>query len=228
MDSNPADQGLVKAKEDAQKAVEASKVKGREASEKFIQAESAHKASMSAAQVADAALKKAEAEAKAAKEKEERAKKVLAAAKKDADGLSNAAKPKKVKVGIYSAPIKLNITPAAFAFEGELAPGGLKVTAGQPIDLPIKLQRLYGFNEEVKVKAVLKDVKGVKVAEAAVAKGKPDSLLKIQVEKTAPPGKYDIELQAAGKFGSANHTAKGNFQLIIEAPEEPKKVEEDK
>ncbi|MCH2364069.1 MAG: hypothetical protein MK479_05780, partial [Planctomycetes bacterium] len=136
--------------------------------------------------------------------------------------------PKKVKVGIYSVPINLKITQAAFAFEGELAPGGLKVKAGQPADLPITLQRLYGFNEEVKSKAVLKDVKGVKVADAAVAKGKSDSLLKIQVEKTAPPGKYDIGLQATGKFGSANPTVTGKFQLVIEAPEEPKKVEEKK
>ena len=228
VNTNPTDQGLVKAKEDAKEAAEASEAKGKEASEKFTQVENAHKASMDAARSADAALKKAEEEAKAAREREERAKKVLDAAKKDADGLSNAAKPKKVKVGIYSVPINLKITQAAFGFEGELAPGGLKVKAGQSADLPIKLQRLYGFNEEVKIKAVLKDVKGVKIADAAVAKGKPDTLLKIQVEKTSPPGKYDIELQATGKFGSANHTVKGKFQLVIEAPEEPKKVEEKK
>ena len=89
------------------------------------------------------------------------------------------------------------------------------------------IKRLYGFNETVKVKAAFKDAKGVKIAEIQVPKGKSDSMLKIVADPKAPVGKYDIEIQAAAKFGNANHVVKGNFQLLIEAPEEPEKKKDE-
>ena len=127
-----------------------------------------------------------------------------------------------MKVGVYSIPININITVAAFAFDGELAPpGGFRVKAGQTGELPVKMKRLYGFNGQVKVKAILKGAKGVKIAEIQVPKDKSDSMLKIEADQKAPVGKYDIEIQASAKFGNANQVVKSNFQLVIEAPEKP-------
>jgi hypothetical protein len=226
--NNPTDQALATARDEAEKAVKSAEEKSQEFAEKSGEAEKKHLASMAAAKVADEARKKAEDAAKAAKEKEGRAKKALDSSKKEADGLAKAAKPKKMKVGVYSVPININITTAAFAFDGQLAPPeGFKVKAGQTGDLPVTIKRLYGFNEPVKVKAALKDAKGVKIADIQVPKGKSDSMLKIVADPKAPAGKYDIELQAAAKFGNANHVVKGNFQLLIEAPEEPEKKKDE-
>ena len=220
--NNPTDQGLVTAKGEAEKAVKSVGEKNKELAGKSGEAEKKHLESMEVVRTADEARKKAEEEAKVSREKEGRAKKALDSSKKEADGLANAAKPKKMKVGVYSVPININVTVAAFAFDGELAPPeGFKVKAGQTGELPVKIKRLYGFNEQVKVKAILKGAKGVKIAEIQVPKDKSDSMLKIEADQKAPVGKYDIEIQAAAKFGSANQVLKSNFQLVIEAPEKP-------
>lgn len=225
--NNPADTNLVTAKAEADKAHQAAEQKNKDLSGKVPAAEKKHAEAMAASKATEEASKKLEEETKASKEKEGRAKKALDAAKKEADGLANAAKPKKTKVGIYSFPINLKITDAAFAFDGKLGPdGGFKVKAGTSGELPVKIQRLYGFKEQVKIKAVTGKAGGVKIAEIQVPKDKGESMFKVEVAKNAPVGKYEIQVEASAKFGSANQAVKSSFQLVIEAPDEPEKKDD--
>ena len=130
-------------------------------------------------------------------------------------------------MGIYSFPINLKITESAFAFEGKLGPdGGFKIKAGTSGELPVKIQRLYGFKEQVKIKAVPGKIKGVKIAEIQVPKDQGDSKFKVEVAKDAPAGKYEIQVEASAKFGSANQSVKSSFQLVIEAPEATEKKDD--
>ncbi len=221
---NPSDTNLVSAKAAAEKALQAAQKKSNEASGRLPAIEKKHAEAVSVSGAAAEAVKKADQEAKAIKEKAARAKKVLEAAKKDVTARSNAAKPKKTKVGIYSAPIKLRITASAFEFEGKVGPdGGFKVKAGSSADLPLKIKRLYGFKEQVNIKVVGALAKGVKIAGIKVPKDKVDSSFKIEVAADAAVGKHEVQVQADAKFGGANQVVKGSFQIVIEAPEATEK-----
>ena len=122
-------------------------------------------------------------------------------------------------MGIYSYPIKLKITDAAFAFDGKPGTEGVfKIKAGSSADLPLKIKRLYGFKEQVNIKVAGAMVKGVKIAAAQVPKDKVDSSFKIEVAADAPVGKHEVQVEAGAKFGGANQVVKDSFQIVIEAP----------
>ncbi len=226
-EKTPADTNLVSARAEAEKAHQAALKKSEEASGKLPAVEKKQADAVAAVTAAEGVKKKAEEEAKLAKEKAAKAKTDLEAAKKTAAGLANASKPKKTKVGIYSYPIKLKITDAAFAFDGKPGTEGVfKIKAGSSADLPLKIKRLYGFKEQVNIKVAGAMVKGVKIAAAQVPKDKVDSSFKIEVAADAPVGKHEVQVEAGAKFGGANQVVKESFQIVIEAPEAAVKKDE--
>jgi hypothetical protein len=170
-------------------------------------------------------------ETKAAKEKEipELAEKLKAAkteqekAAKDAEAAAAAAKPKKTKVHVPS-PLSLTIAPVPFELDIalELEGGVAKLAKGGKLELPLKLKRLYGFADPVRVEAALpQGLGGLKGAAIEVAKESAEGTLVLEAALDAPAGRHSIALKATSKLNNVSGEILKPLVLEIVEPPPP-------
>ena len=172
---------------------------------------------------ADKALAAAEAKLKAANEVKAAAEKAAAdaaaqakiaaelkpAADKRAADAANAAAPKDVQLFWPSTTTAIKITAAPITMTATAPAAAIKL--GARGELPVKLTRLYGFNEAVQVQAVLPGgVQGLTIAPLPVPAGQVDAKLIVQAAANATPGTHAITIKAIAPFNGQ--------QLAIEQP----------
>jgi hypothetical protein len=145
---------------------------------------------------ADADTAKAEAEKQLAAATEQ--KKTADAGKADADKrvkeVTDAAKPKTLNVVFYSMPVTVRI--AAAPVQLTIDQSTLELRAGQKLDLNLKLNRQFGFAEEVKVTLAGADATGVKAAETLIAKDAAEAKLMIDAGAAPKVGEHRVNVRA--------------------------------
>ncbi|MEK6236815.1 MAG: pre-peptidase C-terminal domain-containing protein [Planctomycetales bacterium] len=204
----------------AQDAANAEKVaKQKAAAAKDGEKEAAEKAAKEAkAKLDKANAEKAEAEKKskdAASQLKTAQTEKTSAQKKFTDAQNRAKKPANVNVYRPSTPITLKIA-AAPAEMAVTKPGALK--AGTKIEIPVKINRMYGFDGDVNLVVKLPSgTSGLKIANLKVAKGQNEGKLVIEAAENAKAGQFELTVQATLSFNGQNLTVEEKTPLTVEA-----------
>ncbi|MFQ3592300.1 MAG: pre-peptidase C-terminal domain-containing protein, partial [Gemmataceae bacterium] len=97
-------------------------------------------------------------------------------------------KPANVNTVTLSPPVRLEVLPKALA-KFSVATTNLNAKIGQKTELPVRVERLYGFDGEFKVKVELPSgVQGVNIAELTIPAGANEAKLLVEVPANAMPG----------------------------------------
>ena len=186
-----------------------------------------NEASKAAQAAAEAALKKAQEEfAKRDQQKKElTAKKDQAVKQKQAadKGVAAAKKkygPRDMTFAVMTQPVMVKIDAAPFVIR---LPEDVTTKVGQPVELEIKTERKYGFEDVVTVAVSLpRGTAGIPNSSARIEKGKPSGRAKIDVRKNAKPGDYMLVVKAAARFNNVPVTREQRVTLHVEAAEPEK------
>jgi len=121
-------------------------------------------------------------------------------------------KPRDVTITAYSKPVRLKVAPGPVVLT-EFASTN-SVRAGEKLELPVAIKRLYGFEDAVELTLTAPEqLKGIKPAKASIAKKENETRLALQTVAKAPPGDYQFKLQAELKLN--NQTLKIDRKIPI-------------
>jgi hypothetical protein len=128
--------------------------------------------------------------------------------------LREQAKPVELKISAASTRLTMKITPAPF--ELRVAPATLSLKPGARVEVPLTIQRLYGFADAVQVQFLVGNVPGMSGPPISIAAGKVDGRLLIEVPGNASPGTYPVTLHATAAYCGQSLTVKRKLTLTIE------------
>jgi len=205
------DEELKKADEAANQAGEALK----KAQEELKNAEDGQKeAKQKAVDEREEAKKKADEAKKLAEDRKKRAEDLKKQADSDLKNIKNAAKKKDVNFEVASAPIKVRIAREPFVIK-EVSP--VKVKQDGKAEITIKIERLFGYDEEVEVNFEGPDgVGGLSVKNAKIEKGQSEVKLELEAAGNANPGDHTAKIRFRHKNGNIRLDTREEFPLSIE------------
>jgi hypothetical protein len=210
---------LETAKKNAAAAEEVAKkgVEARAAAEKAL-AEASEKAKKAADE--KMAAEKAAAEAEASVKRAEQARQ---AAVQAANNARNIANPRNVSIGYPSTPITIKITPAPITVAVPAPGAALK--QGDKLEVPVTINRLYGFDNQVQFNVQLPGgVGGLSIPQLTIPQNQNQGTLVINAGSDATPGKHDLRLQANLQFNNQNVQLIETMPITIEKKSEEPKV----
>ena len=215
-----ANEDLKKAATDAETAkAEADKAAAVEADKQ--------KAADTALAEAQAAAKKAEG-AKVAAEKSaadiaatlKRAQAAKTAADKKVTTAVTGNKPADKNVAFISTPIRLRVVNTPLKLTAT-APAALK--QGAKVELPVVLERLYGFADQAEVTVELpKGVAGITVPKLTLTKDQKDGKFEVAAAADATPGDHTVTVRVKAKFNKLDVEATSQVVLKVEKVEAAK------
>ena len=203
-------------------AAEEAKKKALAEADAAVKARDAAKKTLADAQAAGAETEQQKAEKLAAAEAalkaaEEAVKKSEAAKKQAEDAAKQAAeraKPRDAQVAIFSAPITVKLAGSPVTLAAPEQP--VSVARGAKLEVPVGVQRLFGFADEVKISAKLPDgTKGIKAPEVAIAKDAGEGKLVIEASGDVAAGEHAIEIVAKVKFNGVDLESRAPAKLIV-------------
>ncbi len=163
-----------------------------------------------AAEEAKVNMEKAAVEADAKLKAAQQAKTTVDKRLTDAKTANN---PKDLQFAVISTPIKVRVMESCLQVAAPL-PGTLK--AGEKIELPVKVDRLYGFDDSVEVTLELPNgIKGVSANKLTLAKGQADGKFEITSAKDATPGEHSVTVRVKGKFNNIENQASQIMTLRV-------------
>jgi hypothetical protein len=190
LDAAKAEQTKLEAKKEPAAEPDALKA----AIEKTAKAEQVAAEAAKAKADADAAKVEVDKLFAAAAEQKKNADAGKADAEKRVKDATDAAKPKTLNVTFYSTPVTVKI--AATPVQLTLDQPTLEIRAAQKLELNLKLNRQFGFAEEVKVTLSGADATGVKAAETTIAKDAPEAKLTLDAGAAPKVGEYHVNVRA--------------------------------
>ena len=150
-----------------------------------------------------------------AKAKElEAAKQAQAAADADLKKASERAKPQEKKFHTLSEPIRIRIAPAPVKLP-EMPQQAVKPES--QVEVPVKVERLFGFNDEVQVSVSVPDTaKGVEAQPVSIPKDASETKLVLKAAKDAPPGEKEIRIDAKMKLNGEELVVSKTLKIRVE------------
>lgn len=192
------------------------------------------KAAAEAQAAAEKAMAEAESQAKAAAEAKTAAEKAAADAEaqvkeattvkqavdKAVTDATNAAKPKNINVSVPSPTVTLKVTGAPIRIEATAPAAG---KPGTTVEVPVKINRLYGFADVVQVTGKCASAeKDFKATDTSLAADAAEGKLPIEIGAEAKPGSYIFYVQASAKFNGADLSVGQDITVTVEAAEAAK------
>ncbi len=194
VDQKKDDAALVEAAAAADKAV-------TEANDKLKAATDGQVAATTASNDAAAKSKMAETEKNTAKQR--------------AAETAESSKPKQINAVYISTPIVVKIVSAPVTIDQPSAPGALK--QGQKIEVPISVQRLYGFTDAVEITLQpAPGTNGIKAAQINIPKDQTSGKLMVEADPKASLGDLQLTIKAKVNFNGQQLTADQTLPLKVE------------
>ena len=135
--------------------------------------------------------------------------------------LDQAVRPRNINHITYSQPVTIQV--AEYPIELADLPK-TTVKQGETKELPIKLTRLYGFNETVSGQVRLPSgVSGMQVQNISIPKDKQDATAKITAQANATPGEHVVALVVTLTFNGQRLTFDQPFTVVVEKVDPEKK-----
>lgn len=180
----------------------------RTAAEKAL-SDASVKAMESAQAKADAEKAAAEAEAKVKSAEQARQTAIQAA-----NAARNKANPRNINIGLPSTPITIKITAAPVTIAIGASPA---IKQGSKLEIPITINRLYGFTNPVQFNVQLPSgVGGINVAQLTIAANQNQGNLVVNTANNATPGRHELTLRASLQFNNQNVQLTETLPLTIE------------
>lgn len=221
LDKDKENKALAAALETAKKNAADADDMAKKASEALSAAEkTAVAAATKAKEAAEAkrAAEKAVAEADARVKSAEQARQ---AAVQAANNARNMANPRNIPIGFPSTPVTIKITPSPIAIA---MPPNTVAKQGAKIEVPITVNRLYGFANPVQFNVQLPGgVAGLSIPQLTIAANQNAGQLMIAAAPNATPGRHELRLQANLQFNNQGLQSVETLPLTIEAVEVAKK-----
>jgi hypothetical protein len=165
------------------------------------------------------AAEKAAAEADASVKRAEQARQ---AAVQVANNARNMANPRSVSIGYPSTPITIKVTPAPITVAVP-APGAA-LRQGGKLEVPVTINRLYGFDNQVQFNVQLPGgVGGLSIPQLTIPQNQNQGTLVINAGNDATPGKHDLRLQGFLQFNNQNVQLIETVSITVEKVEVAKK-----
>lgn len=161
-------------------------------------------------------FKEASAKAKDAEGKKSHAAQVA----KDAKQLLEKGQLKDLTVTAYSSPISLKVVPAPINLSAN--PSANRIAQGTKIEIPVKVERLFGFNDAVELSLSFPKDAGLTSAKATLGKDQNQTKLLVEANPNAKPGEHKFNLLASLKLNGQDLKVEQPIILKIEAAEKPK------
>lgn len=179
--------------DDATKAATEAATKAAEAEKAFAAAEEKSKAAEAAKVAAEKAATDAQAMLTAANQEKQRLDQRVNQVKQQNNpkdvNFSLVSSP--VKIRIAESPVNVNMAAASFATKQE-----------QMLEVPVKIERLYGYNDTVEVTIEAPGVAGLSAAKVDIAKDQSDGRLMIKTDKNTPEGEHEVIVRVRTKWNN--------------------------
>jgi hypothetical protein len=196
-----ANQALAGAAKAAETAANEAAAAQKKAEEELAAADKALTDAQAAAKTAEEARVAAEAALKAAQDKVNEGNKFKQQLDQRVNQVKQANQPKDVNFALVSTPIKLRILPSPFNLTATAPPAAVK--QGQKQELPVKVERLFGFAEEVELFfGPPQGVQGLSAQNVKLNKDQADGKLELAVADNAPPGQHACTVRCRGRFNN--------------------------
>lgn len=197
-----------KAKSAAEAAKTAAEQRAAEAIKKIEQAQAAVQTAQANVPATEKVATEAEAKMKSAQAAKATVDKRLTDAK-------SANQPKDVQFALVSTPIKVRIVDSCL--EMTLAGPTAAVKAGEKLELAVKINRLYGYDDAVEVTLdIPSDAKGLSANKLTLAKGQAEGKLEIAAANDAAAGERALTVKAKGRFNNIEVTTSQPLKLKVD------------
>jgi hypothetical protein len=130
--------------------------------------------------------------------------------------VKQANQPKDTNFALVSTPIKLRIHPHPFNFTATNPPAAVK--QGQKQELPVKLERLYGFAEQVELNFMPpQGVQGLSAQNVNLNKDQADGKLEVAAADNATVGQHACTIRCRGRFNNVQVETTATVTITVEA-----------
>jgi hypothetical protein len=121
-----------------------------------------------------------------------------------------------VQFALASTPIKLKIAATPINLTATNPPAAVK--QGEKQELIAKLERLYGFAEQVELRFELPPgVQGLSAQQVNVNKDQGEGKLEIAAAANATPGAHVCTVKARGRFNNVQVESSAEVTITVEA-----------
>jgi hypothetical protein len=211
-----ANQALADAAKAAETAANEAAAAQKKAEEELAAADKALTDAQAAAKTAEEARVAAEANLKAANDKVTQGNQFKQQLDQRVNQVKQTNQAKDVNFALVSTPIKLRIHPHPFNLTATAATAAVKQGAKQ--ELPVKVERLYGFAEEVELQlAPPQGVQGFSAQNVKLSKDQADGKLEIAAAADATPGQHACTVRCRGRFGNVQVETTVPVTITVEA-----------
>lgn len=210
-----ANQGLADAAKAAETAATEAAAAQKKAEEELAAADKALADAQAAAKTAEEARVAAEAALKAAQDKVNQGNQFKQQLDNRANQVKQANQPKDTNFALVSTPIKLRIHPHPFNFTAT-APAA-PVKQGEKQELPVKVERLYGFAEQAEITfAPPQGVQGLAAQQVNLNKDQADGKLEVTAAANATPGQHACTVRCRGRFNNVQVETTATVMVTVE------------
>lgn len=214
LDKDKQNQNLAGAVEAAKKELATAEEAAKKAADAKTAAEKALADATAKATSAAEAKTVAEKEAAGADAKLKAAMQAKSAADTAANNAKNAAQPRNVNVGYPSPPVTIKVTPAPITLVIAAAPA---LKQGDKLELPITINRLYGFTNQVQINVSAPGgVGGLSIPQLVIPDNQTQGKLMISAAENATPGSHELKVQANLQFNGQGLQVIDKLPLMVE------------
>jgi hypothetical protein len=184
--------------------------------EEIAAADKALSEAQAAAKKAEEAKTAAEVALKTVSDKQNQANQLKQAADKRVNDTKQQNQPKDIQFAVASTPVKLRIKPHPFNVTAE-APGS-PVKQGEKLELPVKVERLFGFAESVELTLEPpQGVQGLSAEKVTLKKEEGEGKLQIAAADNATAGQHNCTLKVRGRFNNIQVGSTTTVTITVEA-----------
>jgi hypothetical protein len=216
----PDDAGLKTAAENADKAAAAAAAKLKPAQDDQAAAQKAFEEAQVKQKGAEEAKTKADMAAQAAQALAQQAQQLKQQSDQFAQQKQNEANPRGVNYWAPSTPVTIRIVDFPITVEGP--PGQAAVKQGAMLELPVKVTRLYGFDQQVNFQLNLPGgVGGIGIQNFQVPNGQTDGKFVLNVQPNATVGTHNLTVRVQMNWNGQNLQFDRPVALTVEEVKTP-------
>lgn len=214
--ADAANAGLAEAAKAAEAASAVAAEAQKTAEAELAVADKALVDAQAAAKTAEDARVASEAALKAATDKVTQANQFKQQHDQKVNQVKQANQPQDKQFAIASTPIKLKIVATPINLTAANPPAAVK--QGEKQELIAKLERLYGFAEQIELRfEPPQGVPGISAQQVNVPNGQAEGKLEINAAANAPPGQHVCVVSARGRYNNVQVESKTNVTITVEA-----------
>jgi hypothetical protein len=214
--ADTANAGLAEAAKAAETASNDAAAAQKKAEEELAASDKALTDAQAAAKTAEEARVASETALKAATDKVTAANAFKQQLDQRVNQIKQANQPKDVQFALASTPIKLKIAASPITLSAANPPAAVK--QGEKQELIAKLERLYGFAEQVELRfEPPQGVQGLAAQQVNVNKDQGEGKLEVTAAANAPPGAHVCTVKARGRFNNVQVESSTTVTITVEA-----------